>query len=157
MIQSATAAYSPVQNSFFLSRKSLKTEKAAEKSFAEERRLAVDLLTHPEKYDLSKGSSLFRKVVEAAKTSGRTTVPENIEEAVWHELGHSLEKPLRRLESYKRIKDRMYAYAENVSGYATTEVSEYIAESFASWKKGESVADPVLIEAFISLRRKSNG
>lgn len=157
MIQNATAAYSPIQNSFFLNRKSLKTEAIAEKSFAKERELAIDLLTHPEKYDLSRGSRLFRQIVENAKISGRTTVPTNIEETVWHELGHSLEKQLKQHKDFQNIKDRMPDYANKISGYATTEVSEYIAESFASWRMGETVADPLLIDAFISLRRKPNG
>ena len=157
MIQDATAAYSPVQNSFFLNRKSLKTEAIAEKAFAKERELAVDILTHPEKYDLTRGSNLLRKVIENARISGRTTVPTNIEEAVWHELGHSLERQLKKHKDYQSIKERMEEYAVKVSGYATTEISEYIAESFASWKMGENVADPVLISAFISLRRAQNG
>ena len=157
MIQNATAAYSPIQNSFFLNRKSLKTEATAEKALAKERELATDLLTHPEKYDLSRGSRLFRQIVENAKVSGRTTVPTTIEEVLFHELGHSLEKQLKQHKDFQSIKDRMPDYAAKISGYATTETSEYIAESFASWKKGESVADPLLIDAFISFRRKQNG
>jgi hypothetical protein len=115
------------------------------------------LLTHPEKYDMSRGSSLFRKIVSNAKKSGRTTVPTNLEEAVNHELGHSLEKTLKKHPDFQKIKDRMPDFADSISGYATADVSEYIAESFASWKKGETVADPVLIDAFVSLRRKQNG
>ena len=153
MIQNATAAYSPVRNSFFLNRKSLKSEKVAAESFAKEKALANDLLTHPEKYDFSKASRLFRQVVEGAKVSRRTTVPETIEEALWHELGHSLEKALKQHKDFDAIKSRMPDYADKISGYATTEISEYIAESFASWRKGETVADPVLISAFESFRR----
>lgn len=153
MIQNATAAYSPVRNSFFLNRKSLKSEKVAAASFAKEKELADDLLTHPEKYDFSKASRLFRQVVEGAKVSRRTTVPETIEEALWHELGHSLEKALKQHKDFDAIKSRMSDYADKISGYATTEISEYIAESFASWRKGETVADPVLISAFESFRR----
>ena len=153
-IATATAAYSPVRNSFYLNRKSLKTEAVAAESFRKEREIAVDLLTHPEKYDLSRGSKLLQTIVENAKTSGRTTVPENIEEAVNHELGHSLERTLKKHADYQRIKDRMSSYAGNVSGYATADFSEYVAESFASWKKGETATDPLLIDAFISMRRK---
>ena len=153
MIQNATAAYSPVRNSFFLNRKSLKSENVAAESFAKEKALAIDLLTHPEKYDFSKASRLFRQVVEGAKVSRRTTVPETIEEALWHELGHSLEKALKQHKDFDAIKSRMSDYADKISGYATTEISEYIAESFASWRKGETVADPVLISAFESFRR----
>jgi hypothetical protein len=68
-----------------------------------------------------------------------------------------LDKQLKQHKDFQSIKERMPDYADKLSGYATTEISEYIAESFASWKKGETVADPLLIDAFISLRRKQNG
>ena len=44
-------------------------------------------------------------------------------------------------------------YAPGISGYAQTTAHEYIAESFAAWKKGGIDVDPELIEAFNELRR----
>lgn len=154
MISNATAAYSPIQRSFLLNRKSLKNVKTAEKAIANEKAVVTDVLLHPEKYDLSRMSSRARKVIEAAKTSGRGTVPDTIQDVLHHEFGHSLEKQLRGMDSYKGILDNMPKYAPKISGYATESASEYIAESFASWRKGEGLIDPVLEKAFKNIRRK---
>ena len=152
-IQGATAAYSPVRNSFLLNRSSLKNMKTAEKALAEERRVVTDFLMHPEKYDLDKMSTRVRKVLEASAKSGRGNVAETVEDVINHELGHSLEQYLKKLDGFTDLQSRMARYAEGISGYATESWSEYVAESFASWRKGESLADPELIKAFESLRR----
>lgn len=153
LIENATAAYSPVRNSFMLNRSSLKNMKTAEKALAEERRVVTDFLEHPEKYDLDKLSTRVRKVLEASAKSGRGNVVETVEDVISHELGHSLESQLKQLANFSELQARMAEYAEGISGYATESWSEYVAESFASWRKGESVADPELIKAFESLRR----
>ena len=44
-------------------------------------------------------------------------------------------------------------FANKISGYAGENKSEYIAESFISYMKGESVADPDLVKIFDSLKR----
>ena len=152
-IQGATAAYSPVRNSFLLNRSSLKNMKTAEKALAEERRVVTDFLMHPEKYDLDKMSTRVRKVLEASAKSGRGNVAETVEDVINHELGHSLEQYLKKLDGFTDLQSRMARYAEGISGYATESWSEYVAESFASWRKGESLAEPELIKAFESLRR----
>lgn len=149
----ATAAYSPARNSFLLNRKSLSTMKAAEKTFAAEREAITDLLTHPERYDLSKASKSLLRMIDASRESGRSTVPENITDALTHEFGHALEKMVKKSEGFDAILSNMADYGPKISGYASQDVSEYIAESFASWRKGETVADPLLIDAFKLLRR----
>ena len=53
-----------------------------------------------------------------------------------------------------QVEKDMETYAPKISGYATTAKGEYIAESFASWMKGEELADPNLIEIFESLKRE---
>lgn len=154
LIQGATAAYSDVRRSFLLNRSSLKNVKTAEKALAAERTALMDILEHPEKYDFDKMTATVRRVIEKSKVSGRATVPETIEEAISHELGHSLEKRLRSLDNFADLQARMDRYAEQLSGYATTSWSEYVAESFASWRKGETLADPEMVRAFESLRRQ---
>lgn len=154
MISGATAAYSPVQHSFLLNRKSLGKVKNAQKHFAESRAAIKDILEHPEKYDLTRASRLARQVIEASKISGRDVVPDTIEGAIYHEFGHSLEKSLRKLDNYNTIYNNMGDYAPKLSGYATTEFSEYVAESFASWRLGEGLVDPEIAKAFGMLRRK---
>lgn len=149
----AVAGYMSIRNSFVLNRTNLKSVKIAEKSFADENKSMKDLLEHPEKYDFNKMSRTARKIIENAKISGRGTVPDNIAEAITHEFGHSLEKQVKKHELWAQVEKDMETYAPKISGYATTEKGEYIAESFASWVKGEDYADPNLIAIFESLKR----
>ena len=44
-------------------------------------------------------------------------------------------------------------YAERVSGEATIDIKEYIAESFVSWKKGERMRAGEIIKAFNAMKR----
>jgi len=153
-IDEAVAGYMPMRNSFVLNKSALKSVKIAEKGFAEENKLMKDMLEHPEKYDFSKMSRVARTVIENSKISGRGTVPDNITEALTHEFGHALEKQVKKHELWDKVENDMQTYAPKISGYATTQKGEYIAESFASWQKGEKFADPNLIKIFESLRRK---
>ena len=59
------------------------------------------------------------------------------------------------MDNYNLIKANMPKYAGKISGYATTEIGEYIAESFASYRKGEKLIDPELKKAFDKLGKKS--
>ena len=152
-IQGATAAYSPIRNSFLLNRKRLKNEQMFLTSIAEDQKAIKDYLANPDKYDLSKARKVIAIVLQNAKTSGRGTVPETIEEAIDHEFGHVLEKSIKKMQNADTLKERMTIYAGNISGYAATDFGEYIAESFASYMKGEKRADPMMIAAFKSLER----
>lgn len=153
-IDNAVAGYMPMRNSFVLNKTVLKSVKSAENSFADENKFIKDILEHPEKYDFNKMSKATRTVIENAKISGRGTVPDNITDALTHEFGHALEKQIKKHELWENVKRDMETYAPKISGYATTDKSEYIAESFASWMKGEEYADPNLIKIFESLKRK---
>ena len=152
-ISSATAGYSPIRNSFLLNRKSLSSTKAAEKAFAAERDAIKGILEHPERYDLNKASAKLRNIIEHSAISGRATVPETIEEALSHEFGHALERSVRQHDLWQQAKTNMTSFADNVSGYAASDESEYIAESFASFIKGENVIDPVMERIFKGLKR----
>ena len=149
----ATAGWSDMRRSMLLNRKSLKTMATAEKAFAAERQALTDILTHPERYDLSRASSAVRNLIENAKISGRGTVPETIEEAINHELGHSLKRTVRKLPEWEQVTENMGQYAQNISGYACQDVDEYLAESFCSYIKGEDVIDPILRAVFEGLKR----
>ena len=154
LVEGATAAYSPVRNSFYLNRKSLKDLKTAQKAIAEEQNAVIRYLKNPELYDLDKARPAVRNVLLNSRKSGRGTVPETLEDVINHELGHSLEKGIRQLPNYRELQERMSKYADTISGYATQDFGEYVAESFCSYKKGESVIDPEMIKAFEALKRK---
>ena len=153
LIADATAAYNPARNSFLLNRSALKDMKTAQKAFEAEKSALQNILEHPERYDMDKMSARARRVIEASKVSGRATVPGTIEEAIDHELGHALEKYIKKAANYDTLQSRMSQYAARISGYATESWSEYVAESFASYKRGEALADPELIAAFKALER----
>jgi hypothetical protein len=150
LVDGATAAYSPVRNSFLLNRKSLKSLKTAETEIAKGNAMVSDYLKNPGKYTFK--SALGRKVYEASAVSGRGTVPTNVQEVLWHELGHSLEKSLKTVPNYDKIQAGFSVFSPKVSGYATTDFGEYIAESFSAWNKGEQI-DPELAKGFMALRR----
>lgn len=153
-VSSAYAGYSPIRKSFVLNRKNMKTMKIAEDGLAEEIRICKDVLQHPEKYDLTKMSTRARLVFKNAATSGRTLVPTTLSDSINHELGHSIERKVRESDLYEQVKQNREKYAPLVSGYACDDEGEYIAESWCSWRKGETVADPVLIRVFESFMRK---
>ena len=154
MISGATAGYSPIRHGFLLNRKSLKDVMTANKALRAEADAVRKYLENPDRYDRNKMSRRVLEVLENSRQSGRGTVPTTIEEVLWHELGHSLEKNLRNVSNYDEIKRRMPDYAPKISGYACDSFSEYIAETFCAYNKGEKGnIDPMLIEAFKECER----
>lgn len=153
MMQDAHAAYSPVRNSFLINY-DCKTLEYVERQLAEEKALVKDFLANPDKYDKSNMSQRALKVLENSITSGRGTVPDNMEDIVNHELGHCLERFIKQADNYDDIMANMEEFAPKISGYAVDNFNEYIAESFCSYKKGEEIVDPELIKAFKELERK---
>ena len=153
LISNATAAYNTITKSFLLNRKSMKTLKIANKNFLEEKRAYEELTTHPEKYDFNKLSRKMVETLERSKESGRATVPDTIAEAITHELGHSIEGAVFKNELWKKAEENMPKFANKISGYAGENRSEYVAESFASYLKGEKVIDPVMRKIFEELRK----
>ena len=153
MMSSATAAYSPIRKSLLLNRKSLKDLKTAAKHFEAEKNAIRGILEHPERYDFTKISPRMRTLIERSKVSGRSTVPDCIEDAINHELGHALEKQVLDSPKWADALANKSTFADKISGYAGDSSSEYIAESFASYMKGETVIDPVMVEIFESLMR----
>lgn len=152
-ITGATAAYSPVRNSFLVNRKSMKDMKTAVKSFQAEKDALQLVLEHPERFDFNKFSRTLRETIERSKVSGRATVPESIEEAIYHELGHMMERKVYQSPLWDDVVADMPKYADKISGYAGSDKSEYVAESFASYLKGEKLCDPNLVRIFESLKR----
>lgn len=153
LVENATAGYSPIRNSFYLNRKKMKNVKIATEELSKDNVVIRDVIARPERYYIDRMSPRIQKLIENSKISGRGLVPESVEDVINHELGHSLEKKLRKDPNYEEIKRRMNDYAPNISGYACDCESEYIAESFCSYMKGEGKTDPLLVEAFERLKR----
>lgn len=143
----AHAAYSPVKMSLFLNRDNTRKASAFRESLLEDGRVVAAWLEHPERFNFDKMSKRVQSVLIASKASGRALVAETAEEAIFHELGHHIERVLPK-DDLERIKGSMAKYAEGISGYAADSVGEYIAESTAAFMKGETIKDPVIIEVF---------
>lgn len=150
-ISGAHAGFNPINRAMILNRKSLKDPETVREAIAKERELVADYLKNPDKYQ--RLSAYTRKLLEASRKSGRATVPTSLEEAVDHECGHALEKALRKAPNYHAVEENMPKYADGISGYATTSMGEYIAESHCAWRRGEECVDPEMVKAFEWLRR----
>ena len=112
-----------------------------------------DIYAHPEKYDLSKMSAAGRRVIENGRESGRATVPQSVQEVIWHEYGHRLEKFMPK-DDLEAVYEHMGDYASKISGYACENKSEYIAESFCCFNNGEKdKIDPVLARIFEGMKK----
>lgn len=94
-----------------------------------------------------------KEYLEALLKTGRTNVGGiNAGDTVMHEMGHFLDDSifgLQKTSSSFDLKSSMGKYAGGISGYATANSAEYVAESFTAWAKGETdILDPELIKIF---------
>lgn len=152
--RNAHAAFNPINRAMILNRSSLKNPNVIVQSMLKEQELITDFINNPDKYAIieTKDKRLWG-ILTASRTSGRGSVPTTLAEVIDHEDGHALEKALKTVSNYDKVVEGFGTYAEKVSGYATSNFGEYVAESFCSWRKGETVTDPELIKAFTELRR----
>ena len=148
----AHAAYSPIRQSILMDRN--KTKKAADmlEGLMADKKAITNILAHPEQYDFDKLSARLRKIIDASSETGRSIVAENITEAITHELGHHIERSISKAD-WDIIKSGMEKYATKISGYCVDSPSEYFAESFTSYMKGEDCIDPALREIFDKMRK----
>ena len=150
-IDGATAAYSPIRKSLLINNKSLKNPDVFLKSRKEELEIIKKYKEDPSAYTFK--TKRAEDVAKASLVSGRATVPDTVEDVINHEMGHSIEKIVAKADGYETVKANMSKYADKISGYATINESEYIAESFASYLKGEGLIDPNLEKIFKGLER----
>lgn len=151
-VENATAAYSHVRKSLIINNRSMKNLDDVSKAHAEELDIIKMYASDPKSVRFK--TKRAEDVVKASMKSGRATVPENIDEVIHHEMGHHIQKSIVNSPNYSEIKSNMPKYAENISGYATIDESEYIAESFASYLKGEDVIDPEMKKIFDGMKRQ---
>ncbi len=150
-VDGATAAYAHVRKSLIINNRSMKNLDDVAKAHAEELDIIKMYASDPTSVKLK--TKRAENVVKASMKSGRATVPENIDDVIHHEMGHHIERTIKQSDSYDVIKANMPKYAENISGYATIDEGEYIAESFASYLKGEDVIDPEMKKLFDKMKR----
>lgn len=143
------AGYMPVRNSLIFDRDVFKSIKTAEAQLRADNVMVKKYLDNPNNFDLSKLSKEVANVLTNSKTSGRGMVCDTIEDAINHEMGHFL----AHHADFSDIMGGKDIYASKISGYACRNESEYIAESFASYRKGEGIIDPLLESKFEMMRK----
>ena len=148
----AHAAYSPIRKSILMDRNKTKKASMMLEGLMADKKAITNILNHPEQYDFSKLSARLRKVIDGSRETGRSIVAENITEAITHELGHHIEKNVSK-DDWDTIKAGMEKYATKISGYSVDSPSEYFAESFTSYMRGENLIDPALREIFDKMRK----
>ena len=141
----AIAAYDPVSKGIYLNADILKNAK----TFAEYQKRA-QAAWDKVMANLDKLSPAQREIAERYKKSGRELVDDSIKGCIIHELGHHVQwskMPANLINSLTKIAE----HSVKISGYAGTTKSEYIAESFASWMKGEKKIEKSLQDFFDSI------
>lgn len=150
-IKNDKMAYNPPRNSILINPTYLRNLKTANKYLTDEAELVTEYLKNPSQFTID--GNYTKKILDNSIESGRATVPMNLKECLWHELGHSLENQLKNVSNFDIIRANKTLFDSKISGYATANMSEYLAESFTSYMKGEKIIDPELVKAFDSLKR----
>lgn len=151
-LTSAHFGYIPIRKSLVINRDKAKNLKDLTEALLADNVAVRNVLEHPEDYYIDRMSARVRNVMENSRESGRGLVPETVREGIYHEMGHFIEGLVPR-DDYEAAIANRDTYGARISGYATDSKSEYFAESFASYMKGEDRIDPAMRSLFDSLRR----
>ena len=129
----AVMAYSPVEHGVYINKAVLKNPEALA---AYNRQAQEAWNTVMENMDSLTGAQ--REIAMRYKQAGRSLVGDgSAHDYFVHEMGHHFQWEAFDAKTNNAIGSRMSEYAGKISGYATASKSEYFAESFAAFKKGE--------------------
>lgn len=145
----AVAAYDPVSKGIYLNTDVLKSAKA----FTEYQKRAQEAWDKVMS-NLDKLSPEMREIAERYKKAGRSLVDPSVKGCIIHELGHHVQWTKMPADLINSIKD-IAANSVKISGYAGATKGEYIAESFASWMKGEKRIAKDLQDFFDTIAKKA--
>lgn len=140
--EDAVMAYSPVENGIYINKAVLKNEKTLEaynKKSKEAWKVVMDNI------DTLKGSQ--RELAERYKAAGRSLVGDgSAKDYITHEMGHHIQWQLFDAKTINEIGADAKKYVSKISGYATASKTEYFAESFAAYMKGQTdILDPKFV------------
>jgi len=146
----ALFSYDPIQHGIYVNGDILKNSDALS-AYVQRAKEAWNIVAN----NLEKLSPAQRAVAEKYIAAGRSLVDGNTAEGLFtHELGHHVEWTLLDAKTNNEIGRRMHEYAPKISGYATASKSEYLAESFAAYMKGErDILDPDFVK-YLDLKLK---
>lgn len=157
----AEAAYRWMIGDMYYNADYVKTTKAMMAHRAEGRKLLDDVLGMDIERYIQKNAGNKAKVdyAEAIRDTKRALVAQSyedqFEELIYaHEVGHMLDDRLfRKAEGFDR-KASFERYGKGISAYASSDVKEYMAESFTAYYVGETEnLDPDLVAIFDGMRK----
>ena len=155
----AEAAYQWGTCDLFFNKDYLKSQKAMAAHIKEYRDLLetvmpkIDIAIERAEQKTGFGAELQLRYLQALKSTGRTNVNEpDAYGSIVHELGHYLDDRVFR-KAEKEIgfdlSSSFEKYSGKISAYATSNIQEYVAESFAAYWNGEDdILDPELVKIF---------
>jgi hypothetical protein len=130
----AVFAYDPIQHGIYINKDVVKNPKAFEE-YRKRSSDAWDLVMN----NMDNLSPEQRKLAEVYKNAGRELVSgDSIHDLFMHELGHHVQWTMLDVKTNNLVGSRMSQFAPYISGYANANKSEYLAESFVAFMKGEA-------------------
>lgn len=131
--EDAVFSYSPVEHGIFVNKNILHNLKSVNEYMTRAQE-SWDLVMS----NIGKLTSEQQKVALRYKEAGRSLVQgDSVEGLFIHEMGHHMQWTGLSTKETNNITANKSKYASNISGYATTSNSEYLAESFSAYMKGE--------------------
>lgn len=137
------AAYDPVQKGIYLNSDILGSPERLDAYIKRSREAFEYVQKNIDKLPASK-----RAIAERYIKAGRELTDDSLEGMILHELGHHAQWNVVPTKLFNELGDNWERVAARISGYAGTNKSEYIAESFVSWMRGEKLIDPRLQTLF---------
>ncbi len=128
----AIAAYNPTEQGIFINKDLLKSQKAFESHI---KKADEAWNTVMDNIDSLTGSQ--KELALIYKNAGRQLVDNSLQGAITHEVGHHIQWQVLDTKLNNSIGKDMSKYAPKISGYANASKSEYLAESFSAYIKGE--------------------
>lgn len=129
----AVMAYSPVEHGVYINKNVLKNPEALA-AYNKQAQEAWDTVMK----NMDNLTGAQREIAMRYKQAGRSLVGDgSAHDYFVHEMGHHIQWEAFDAKTNNAIGSRMSEYAGKISGYATASKSEYFAESFAAFKKGE--------------------
>lgn len=132
-------AYSPTEHGIYINRNVLKNKDALS---AYNRQSADAWNTVMENVDALSGNE--KELAARYRNAGRSLVGNgSVKDYFTHELGHHVQWEVFDAQTNNTIGGRMSKYSGKISGYAGASKSEYFAESFSAYMRGErDILDP---------------
>lgn len=145
----AVMSYDPIQNGIYLNKDVLKSDKIFNE-YVKRSEDAWDTVMS----NIDKLSGTQKELALTYKNAGRDLVDgKSVKGMFTHELGHHVQWTLLDTKTNNAIGLNMKKYAPKISGYANSNKSEYLAESFVAYMNGETaLLDPEYVKYLKSKR-----